>query len=139
DRERVAVIERAVLLVREDAVVVGVLAGEVGRPGRATERIGDVAVAEGGALGGEQGKGVAHHEHVGDVLIVGVDQDHVRALLLGVATAQLAQVLPPSIRLTALVALRRPPGEWWRGGAGPDGRRGAEGPGRRPAGDGRAQ
>ena len=43
-------------------MVVGVLAGEEGRAGGAAERIGDVAVAEARAVGGEQAERVAHHD-----------------------------------------------------------------------------
>ena len=71
-----------------DAVVVGVLAGDEGRPGRAAEREGVDRVGEAGAPGGEQ---LAHVRHVGDVgegLVVGHHHEDVRPL----AGARLARL-----------------------------------------------
>ena len=83
DRERVRAVELVVAPVRRcvapDAVVVRVLPGEVGRPGRAAERIRDEAVVERDALVGEQRLHVGHDAHRLDRLVVGHDHDDVRA------------------------------------------------------------
>ena len=59
-----------------------VLPGEVGGAGGAAERIGDVAVLEGGAASPEQRQGLLHDPHIRLVLVVGVDHDHVGAPLV---------------------------------------------------------
>ena len=117
DRERVRAVEVGETLVGADAVVVRVLAGELRGARRATEGVAHVAVAKGGAACAEQGEGVPHHEHVRDVHVVRVDQDHVGPLLARVLPPQLRTLLSPSVarRLALRIAARGSAGV--RGGA----------------------
>ena len=72
----------------------------------------------------EQAEGVAHHEQVGDVHVVGVDQDHVRALLQGVlapergALVAVAVVRRLTLRITGSGPVRRGGGCRRRGAGG---------------------
>ena len=84
DGKGVLVVQRVVAavgrLVREHAVVVGVLAGEEGGAGRAAERERREAVVEGRSLGDEQPLDVLHDADRLDGLVVGHDHDDVRPL-----------------------------------------------------------
>ena len=64
--------------VREHSVVVCVLTGEVGGPGRAAEREAREGLVEAGALAAEQAVQLRHGGHAGGRLVIGHDHDHVR-------------------------------------------------------------
>ena len=61
----------------EDAVVVGVLAGEEGRTRGAAERVGNVRAVERHPARAQQAAGAAHDRHVSHGLIVGHHEHHV--------------------------------------------------------------
>ena len=85
DGERVRVVELRVAAARRrvphDAVVVGVLAGEEGRAGRAAERVRDEAVGERRAAVAQEALHVRHDAERLERLVVGHEHDDVRARL----------------------------------------------------------
>ena len=57
--------------IANNAIVMGILAGEEGRPRRGTQWKAAIEVAEGGALGSYQYAGLWHHAQLFQCLIIG--------------------------------------------------------------------